>query len=284
MFNVSQNMTNDENIHGLTKKDSTTTMMQNSQRGAVTYLVQSEYGNMKGTDEESGIWNNSYNEGITFKADGSYGCSSFNIDLTGMSGETRDDNTFFYSKAKKKTDEGDSIEVEYVKMNSDGTKENGYTATEGEKYTKRYWKYYTAEGQKASTTRNIYGIYDISGGSWECMASYLENATTNEYVNQLKNIDKRYQTGYTGDGSSITPTDKQDNYNNNKEKYGDSVWEISHYIGGEAAWNASNVSYPSFEKPFFKFGGISGSKTGVFSFNETNNGSGAIETFRVVLI
>ena len=65
IFNVSQNMAKDEaKIYGFNNSEITTTMMQNSQWGAVAYLAQSEYGNMqKIADGESGIWNNSYNEG-----------------------------------------------------------------------------------------------------------------------------------------------------------------------------------------------------------------------------
>ena len=35
--------------------------------------------------------------------------------------------------------------------------------------------YNTANGQKASTTGNIYGIYDMSGGAWEDTAAYVNN-------------------------------------------------------------------------------------------------------------
>ena len=39
--------------------------------------------------------------------------------------------------------------------------------------------YNTENGQKASTTGNIYGIYDISGGAWERVASYVNNVHVN---------------------------------------------------------------------------------------------------------
>ena len=35
--------------------------------------------------------------------------------------------------------------------------------------------YTTTNGQKASTTGNVYGVYDMSGGSWEYIASYVNN-------------------------------------------------------------------------------------------------------------
>ena len=46
--------------------------------------------------------------------------------------------------------------------------------------------YNTADGQKASTTNNIYGVYDMAGGAWEyVMGSYTNNASqtmTNNYL------------------------------------------------------------------------------------------------------
>ena len=40
-------------------------------------------------------------------------------------------------------------------------------------------KYDTNNGQLASTTGNIYGVYDMSGGSWERVAVYLDNGNNN---------------------------------------------------------------------------------------------------------
>ena len=40
-------------------------------------------------------------------------------------------------------------------------------------------KYDTENGMLASTTGNIYGIYDMSGGSWERVAAYLDNGNGN---------------------------------------------------------------------------------------------------------
>ena len=40
--------------------------------------------------------------------------------------------------------------------------------------------YATEQGKKSSTTGNIYGIYDMSGGSWEEVCAYVNNG--NEYL------------------------------------------------------------------------------------------------------
>ena len=88
ILQVSLNMTADNNIHGLSKNDTTTTMMQNSQWGAVAYLTQSAYGNMQTESEDSGVWNNSYTEGYTYKGNNDWGVINYSTNLTGMAGSS----------------------------------------------------------------------------------------------------------------------------------------------------------------------------------------------------
>ena len=40
-------------------------------------------------------------------------------------------------------------------------------------------QYNTTNGVKASTTGNIYGVYDMSGGAWEYVAAYIDNGNGN---------------------------------------------------------------------------------------------------------
>ncbi len=40
-------------------------------------------------------------------------------------------------------------------------------------------EYNTPNGQLASTTGNVYGVYDMSGGAWERIATYLDNGNGN---------------------------------------------------------------------------------------------------------
>ena len=42
-------------------------------------------------------------------------------------------------------------------------------------------EYNTEDGVLASTTKNVYGIYDLSGGAWEMVASYIECKNDNLY-------------------------------------------------------------------------------------------------------
>ena len=281
MFDVSKNMINKENIHGLNRVDSTTTMMQNSQWGAVVYLAQSEYGNMqKLTDGESGIWNNPYNEGFVKISNNSM--SNYSTNMTGMSGSSKDKNLDYYSQLVEESKDGskdsDSIKIIYTSMNSDGT------AME-KTYTNTYYRYYTENGQKASTTRNIYGIYDMSGGAWEYMANYLGSATGNTYVSNLLKVESKYQTPYAGTGATASTADRTTNYEANKRKYGDAIWETSNGCNGQASWNSDYSYFPYTGAPFFLRGGYcnGGSGAGPFYFDNGDGSGGNGGSFRVVL-
>ena len=280
-------MSNDsKNLYGFNSSEITTTMMQNSQWGAVAYLAQSEYGNMqKSTDGESGIWNNPYNEGFTKSSTNSYKMENYSTNMTGMAG-TRSDNsikrdtyTNYYSKLEgTKEDNGDTIKISYKNINSD--------SSEGSVYTNTYYRYYTENGQKASTTRNIYGIYDMSGGALEYMANYLEKATTDTQVASFLNYSTNRQTPYAGTGKTGSSTDRTTNYNANKAKYGDALWETSSAAAGKKAWNQNSSYFPFFEYPFFIRGGTctDGSATGIFNYGSGwSVGGYAGGSFRVVL-
>ncbi len=245
-------MSKDENkIYGFNSSELTTTMMQNSQWGAVAYLAQSEYGNMqKSTDEESGIWNNPYNEGMTYStSENEYKVDSKPVSLTGMSGSGRDNYTIYSATVidGSKKDNGDNIEITYTNINDDGTT--------GTNYTNIFYKYYTENGQKASTTRNVYGIYDMAGGAWEYVANYLGSAAENKFVPDFLKIEPKYQTPYAGTGVTSSIEDRTINYEANKEKYGDAIWETSNELNNMSSWNADSSYFPCIDSSFFVRGG-----------------------------
>ena len=283
LFNVSQNMSKDEkNLYGFNSSELTTTMMQNSQWGAVAYLAQSEYGNIqKDKENESGIWNNSYNEGFTVTSSNSYKMDNCSTNMTGMSGNGRDNNTNYYSKLVEGSKEGntnsDTVKIIYTNINSDGTTKNNYTNI--------FYRYYTENGQKASTTRTIYGVYDMSGGSWEYMANYLGSATGNSYVNSFLKLNKKYQTSYAGDGKTSSTEDRTTNYKANQGKYGDAIWETSNGCNGQFSWNQDYSYFPYASSPFFFRGGgyYGGTNAGPFYFNAYHGGGDIYYSFRVVL-
>ena len=281
VFNVTKNMASDsKKLYGFNSSEITTTMMQNSQWGAVAYLAQSEYGNMqKIADGESGIWNNSYNEGFTFALNNSNKMENRSVTLTGMSGSSRDSSTNYDSKVidGSKKDNGDNIEITYTNINND--------ATIGSIYTNTFYRYYTENGQKASTTRNIYGIYDMSGGAWEFMANYLGGVTNNEFVSDFLQFEPKYQTQYAGTEATSSIEDRTLNYEANKGKYGDAIWETSNGCNSQYSWNADYSDFPYASNPFFTRGGHCSSSfgTGPFYFDNGSGWGGNLYSFRVVL-
>ncbi len=148
--------------------------------------------------------------------------------------------------------------------------------------------YNTENGQKVSTTGNIYGIYDMSGGAWEYVAVFNDEDANND------------ETSY---GSSFAGTTKPSTkyatkYSNNGDtsgtllytvgKTGDSTKEV--YTGsGTANWFNDCSYFASDANPFFVRGGdykngyYGGSNAGVFSSSGHAGYYGSDISFRVVL-
>ena len=280
IYTVCKAMNANGNIHGF-GNDIDTMMMKNSQWGAVVYLAQSDYGNKQVSgDDTSGIWNNPYTEGFTYSVNNDYGINNRSTTLTGMAGERRDIGTNYYSKlieGSKKVNTDESIEISYTNINTDGT--------EGSQFTRKFYHYDSENGQKASTTGNIYGIYDMSGGLWEYMASYLEEGTTSHVQNFLK-LDEKYQTRYKGNGETGSVEDRNTNYEANKGIYGDAVWETSNGTNDYYSWNGDYSNIPFLTSPFFLHGGSfnHNSGAGVFCFDDTAGGKNGDYSFRCVAL
>lgn len=143
--------------------------------------------------------------------------------------------------------------------------------------------YDTTNGQQASTTGNIYGIYDISGGAIEYISAYVNNGNANlaTYGSSIINADAKYKDIYTVTSDSIA-----NNYNNAIDKKGDAVYETSNNISGSYSWFGDFSSAPSTTGPWFIRGG-SYSPTflaGVFSFVSATGGAGSNSGFRGVVL
>ena len=280
IYKVCRNITKEGNIQGLTNKVDPH-MMKGSEWGGVAYLSQSAYGNKQGTDPISGIWNNSYNEGIVSKVEdngNNYGgVNSYAVTLTGAVGSTRDESTSFYAEQTGITGKDtNEITISYTVYAKDGT-----TST----LEKTYYKYNTANGMKGSTTGNIYGIYDMSGGAWEFTADYLKEAT-NEYVKYFKqNVEGKYKTEHEGSGVTGSEEDRTINYNANSKRYGNAIWETSGGANGVVSWNGDNGNFAYLNFPFYIYGGrFSGSvDLGVFCFRSNTGKEDIGFSFRPVL-
>ena len=136
-----------------------------------------------------------------------------------------------------------------------------------------------------STTGTVEGVYDMSGGSWEYVAAYVNNGNgnLNTYGSSLVSGEAKTKNVYTM-GSGDT---RQANYNANAGVYGDAVYETSNgYDSSNQSWHGDYSSFPYSSGPFFDRGGYygGGSSAGVFSFIYTSGNWGGGGSFRPVLV
>ena len=149
--------------------------------------------------------------------------------------------------------------------------------------------YTSTQGVHASTTDNVYGIYDMSGGSWERVSAYVDNSDENLTTNgddlytglpETKNI-------YTIGSEDIGLV----NYNANMSKYGDAIYETSSGTyhtddSGTQAWFDDHTYFPFLTYQIFNRGGYQNdaSRAGLFYFGYTTGEAGNGDSFRPVLV
>ena len=144
--------------------------------------------------------------------------------------------------------------------------------------------YNTLAGQKASTTGNIYGIYDMSGGTWERVVAYVNNGHANLQTygkSVVEGIGKHKEVYEQG------ATDTQElNYEKAASKYGDAIYETSNgYSGSSGSWHNDYTGFVYSTYPFFGRGGGFGNTVGagIFFFGRTTGGAGSNDGFRVTI-
>ena len=146
--------------------------------------------------------------------------------------------------------------------------------------------YKSTQGQNASTTGNVTGVYDMSGGAWEYVAAYVNNGHSNltTYGSSLVNAEAKYKDVYSK-GSS-------DSYSNNyavstpaNGHYGDAVWETSNSGTSTNSWYSDYSYFPYTNTPFFIRGGdyVNVTVAGVFYFSVSGGRDWDYGSFRVVV-
>ena len=178
--------------------------------------------------------------------------------------------------------------------NSTDTKEEGNNlasvyAVTGYNNTGKKWNEYLGEDKSPSTTGNMYGIYDMSGGLWERTTSYINNGSNN-----LLDLGSSYITGTSNKYSTVYPYSDEgendaekenNNYLLNTKIYGDAIRETSIEGTGNTSWSDEYSYYPFGEYPFFHRGGYAlDSNSGSMSYRRTNGPAGNGYGFRCVLI
>ena len=157
-------------------------------------------------------------------------------------------------------------------------------------------------GELASTTGTIYGIYDMSGGTWERSASLVNNGNSrlNEFGSSLMYSLKDgksseyvtvYETDTSVDNTGVSWTDEnllktsEANYKKNT-KYGDAIKETSTAGTGNTSWNGDYSYFAGLYNPFFIRGGSCWGRSGagLFCFHRDGGNGGYDSGFRSVLV
>ncbi len=121
--------------------------------------------------------------------------------------------------------------------------------------------YNTDIGKKSSTTKNVYGVYDMSGGAWEYVSACYKGKSSL----LTTNTDSAYISKYIDEYTEYSLT-----------KYGDAVFETSSSNdSGLTAWFSDYAVFVNNDNSIFGRGGYycEDYKTGLFNFGKSTGGS-----------
>ena len=143
-------------------------------------------------------------------------------------------------------------------------------------------KYNGASGVKASTTGNVYGVYDMSGGLWEYTMGNIVNssnqfqASSATYWSTTTYPLSKYYDSYTYNGSETTYT---------KGRLGDATVEMAP-TGTSGNWYSDYASFPFGTGSWFERGGLFSYDTsaGAFNFSYSTGAADTVVSFRVSIV
>ena len=256
-------------------------MMKNSEWGAVAYLTYSLYGKCTETGCEE-VYLNNINTGYLNSTATFTGQWQYSGSITGCSASST----------------------------SSSVNSNQSSCSSGYAYNEA--------NNKASTTGNISGIYDMSGGNWEYVMGVLKD------LNGLPTSGRnsKYNSGFNGtygcptcdsDTSGLTslttginfPTDTRyyDIYTANSTELGDETWykyENGHLgdatkeiavsksnasSGDRGLWYSDGARFPSLTSSWFARSDDfnCGTSAGILNFSRSNGHAFSYDAFRVIL-
>ncbi len=246
---LSKTLTETNNPYGFSSSTDSH-LIKNSEWGAAAYLSYSKYGKTGGkydTTKEVYINNVSY---------GYWGQSSIKTTVRGNNGYA----VTGYA--------GDNASQEQNILSSTTL---GDTVTG----TKTSYAWYTNNGIKASTTGNMYGIYDMSGGLAEYTASYVKVTSANVNYSDLSSYLQSYgkafvfangsSGSYKGNTEYVTEYPEYASgkiFDGLASRYGDGFYETQTWFGD---WENNDASGPFFTRgAYWHFS----SCAGVFGFDD----------------
>ena len=186
-------------------------------------------------------------------------------------------NTYFSSKSNVDTHMTKNVEwgaVAYLAhskygLNGEEIEMNGSYTTGNGKFKSE--AYNTDVGKFSSTTKNVYGIYDMSGCAYEYVAACYTG-----YTNKLTaNTDSVYINKYI---------DVYDSYSS--AKFGDAIFETSFSSSSSNSWFSDFSGFVNSHYNVFKRGGScnDGSQSGLFHFSSYSGSAYITYGFRPVCI
>ena len=280
-YNICKIMNESGNIYGFTTTSSDTHLIKSSEWGMISYLSYSQYGT---NGQDIAINNASLNSGGAKRE-------------TSISGKAGVYSVYGITGMTQGLTDGEETIVKIQEIRS----LSGNTPTpQGNMYA---WN--QKAGMTASSTRNMTGIYDLSGGQWERIASYVanghenllkygESVTYNQGV--LKTVSTKYTMVYPHD-STVDNGSKDEtqeylnevcnaNYAKNIKIYGDAIRETSTNGIGNTSWQEDFSYFAGTRYPFMMRGGPFWNKlyAGRFYFYHDTSYSTYNSGFRSVVI
>ena len=141
--------------------------------------------------------------------------------------------------------------------------------------------YNTTNGMLASTTGNIYGIYDMSGGAYDYVMGNMVNSSNDFYSSNAgfsSTPDSKYYDSYTYDTLIKS---------HGRGKLGDATKEtLVLYGNGYGGWNSNYVGFIYSSRSWFVRGGLysGGNLAGILYFGHVNGDSSSDYGSRSVLV
>ena len=155
----------------------------------------------------------------------------------------------------------------------------GNTASDGQSAeTCKTNTYETIQGQKASTTGNITGIYDMSGGAWERVMGVLDNGS-----GKLTTALSGFVEGESG--NKIPDSKYYDLYGSSIETACSDGVCYGHALSETSGWYGDYHNYLTVAHPWSRRGSDydDGTYAGMFTFAITRGGPDVWDSFRLVL-
>ena len=244
------------------------------------------YSSKQNTGANSHLMKNSEWGAIAYLTHSQYGRNGHEIGMNTYGPETKEGEKTYYN--------------EVTGYGSSGT---GRTTEENIADDNRYNGKY---GMNASTTGNLYGVYDISGGCWEytsvLYSKYTNNNGNSLYAktangkysssvadSQIPSNSSKYVTIYPID-TTVEGNDGSIHFHYAKWKdiYGDAIYETSNGNGNNKSWfnDYADGDTANLTEAFCLRGGYfwNGAGAGAFAFVDGGGNADFAYSYRVVLV